>query len=158
MVDRPEIVLFGNDLRLRGPVMYLGPNGLTIRSIENRKVRITRFVSKGDDQFAECDADLKEVISTMVDLGSSYGEVIRTLYALRTEEFLDARVEVNAIPRSDRKYLGNSDAHDSFDATGEADWGDDDDDEEEDDDEDEDEDDDDNEAFSSSDKLIPAFD
>ncbi|MEX0791791.1 MAG: flagellar basal body P-ring protein FlgI [Pirellulaceae bacterium] len=109
MVDRPEIVLFGNDTRLRGPVTYLGANGLTIRSVDNRKVRITRFVSRGDDQFAECESDVKEVIRTLVDLGAEYGEVIRTLFALREEEYILARVEVNAMPRSDRKYLGDSD-------------------------------------------------
>jgi len=123
MVDRPEIVLFGDDTRLRGPVTYLGANGLTIRSVDNRKVRITRFVSRGDDQFAECESDIKEVIRTLVDLGAEYGEVIRTLFALRKEEYILARVEVNAMPRSDRKYLGGSDA---FDATEEdEDWDDD---------------------------------
>lgn len=152
MVDRPEIVLFGNDMRLRGPVTFLGANGLTIRSIDNRKVRITRFVTRGDDQFAECDGDIKEVIRTLVDLGAEYGEVIRTLFALREEEYIVARVEVNAMPRSDRKYLGDSSA---FDATDDDDW---DDDEDEEDLVEEDDDDEEIEVPIGGDIVIPDFD
>ncbi|WP_207398060.1 flagellar basal body P-ring protein FlgI [Bremerella alba] len=103
--DRPEIVIFGSDVRLTGEVAFVGQNGLTIRSSGHRQVKITRFQPGGGEVEKECSSELKEVIKSLTEVECGYGEIIRNVFALRNEGFLTARVEVNAMPRPDRNYV-----------------------------------------------------
>lgn len=103
--DRPEIVIFGTDVRLTGEVAFVGQNGLTIRSSGHRKIKVTRFQAGGSELEKECSSDLKEVIKALTEVECSYGEVVRNVFALRNEGYVTARVEVNAMPRPDRSYV-----------------------------------------------------
>ncbi|PQO33419.1 hypothetical protein C5Y96_11275 [Blastopirellula marina] len=103
--DRPEIAIFGTDVRLNGDVAFVGQNGLTIRSSGHRKVTVTRFQPGGGELDKECSNDLKEVIKALTEIECGYGEIVRNIFALRNEGYLTARVEVNAMPRPDRNYV-----------------------------------------------------
>ncbi|MEW4452192.1 flagellar basal body P-ring protein FlgI [Bremerella sp. JC817] len=103
--DRPEIVIFGNEVRLEGDVAYIGPEGLTIRSDGHRKLRIVRFQPDGSELEQYCSSELKDVIKSLATIDCGYGEIVRTVFALRNEGYLNVRVEVNAMPRPDRKYV-----------------------------------------------------
>ncbi|QDU75327.1 flagellar basal body P-ring protein [Bremerella volcania] len=103
--DRPEIVVFGTEVRLNGDVAFVGQNGLTIRSSGHRKVKVTRFQADGGELEKECSSDLKEIIKALTEVECGYGEIVRNVFALRNEGYLTARVEVNAMPRPDRSYV-----------------------------------------------------
>ncbi len=103
--DRPEIVIFGNDVRLMGEVGFVGEEGVTIRSSGHRKVKVVRFQPGGGELTQECSTDLKDVIKALTTIDCGYGEIVRTVFALRNEGFLSARVEVNSMPRPDRSYI-----------------------------------------------------
>jgi len=103
--NRPEVVIFGSDVRLTGEVAFVGQNGLTIRSSGHRKVKVTRFQPGGGELEKECPSDLKEIIKALTEVECGYGEVVRNVFALRNEGYLTARVEVNAMPRPDRNYV-----------------------------------------------------
>lgn len=103
--DRAEIAVFGNDVRLEGDVMFVGQDGLTIKSNGHRKLKVIRFMSGGEEESRECSTDVVQLIQTLTDIDCQYGEIVRTLFALRNEGFLSVRVEVNAMPRRDRSYI-----------------------------------------------------
>ncbi len=103
--DRPEVVIFGTDVRLTGEIAFVGQNGLTIRSSGHRKVKVTRFQPGGGELEKECASDLKEIIKALTEVECGYGEIVRNVFALRNEGYLTARVEVNAMPRPDRNYV-----------------------------------------------------
>ncbi len=103
--DRAEIAIFGTDVRLQENVSYVGPNGLTIRSNGHRKLKLVRFKPQGGEEVQECSTEVTQVVKALDNLGSGYGEIVRTLFALRKEGFMNVRVEVNSMPRPDRSYI-----------------------------------------------------
>ena len=107
--DRAEITIFGNDVRVEGNVGYIGPEGLTIRTDGHRQLKVMRFKAGGDEIQQTCSTELKEVIKALTAVDCDYGEIVRTVFALRKEGYLAARVEVNAMPRPDRGYVRSED-------------------------------------------------
>ncbi|RCS44734.1 hypothetical protein DTL42_17605 [Bremerella cremea] len=103
--DRPEITVFGNDVRLEGDVIFIGQNGLTIRSNGHRKLKVMRFTAGEEEEIRECSTDVVQLIRALTDLDCQYGEIVRTLFGLRNEGYMSVRVEVNAMPRPDRSYI-----------------------------------------------------
>ncbi|WP_158265023.1 HEAT repeat domain-containing protein [Blastopirellula marina] len=103
--DRAEIAIFGSDVRLEGNVLFVGQDGLTIKSTGHRKLKVVRFMAGGEEESRECSTDVVELVQALTDIDCQYGEIVRTLFALRSEGFLTARVEVNAMPRRDRSYI-----------------------------------------------------
>lgn len=103
--DRAEIAIFGTDVRLEEKVSFIGPNGLTIRGIGPRKLKVTRFKPAGGELVEECSTEVTQLIKALSAVECGYGEIVKTIYSLRNEGFLSVRVEVNSIPRPDRSYL-----------------------------------------------------
>ncbi|PQO37294.1 HEAT repeat domain-containing protein [Bremerella cremea] len=106
--DRAEIAVFGTDVRLQGDVIFIGQDGLTIRSSGHRKLKVMRFSAGGEEEVRECSTEVVQLIRTLTEMDCKYGEVVRTLFGLRNEGYMSVRVEVNAMPRPDRSYIKSS--------------------------------------------------
>jgi len=103
--DRAEIVIFGTEVRTNPEVTYIGPSGLTIRSSGHRQLKVIRFKANGEEIVQNCSNDVTKMIQAMVACECGYGEIVKTVFALNKQGFLDTRVEANAMPRPDRDYL-----------------------------------------------------
>jgi len=103
--NHAEIVIFGNDVRCSDKISYIGDNGLTIQGVGHRKLKITRFKSADEEVSTTSSTNMTELIQALAVVESDYGDTIKNLFALRNEGAFDFRLEVDAMPRSDRNYL-----------------------------------------------------
>ncbi|PQO27821.1 flagellar basal body P-ring protein FlgI [Blastopirellula marina] len=115
--DRAEIAVFGTDVRVEGDVIFIGQDGLTIRSNGHRKLKVMRFSAGGEEEVRECSSDVVQLIRTLTDLDCQYGEIVRTLFGLRNEGYMSVRVEVNAMPRPDRSYIKSDEEEGKLDSS-----------------------------------------
>ncbi|MCA9269034.1 MAG: flagellar basal body P-ring protein FlgI, partial [Planctomycetales bacterium] len=99
-----EIVQFGEDIRLRTPLALATDSHLTIKSVGDDQVRISRFAPGEEDQQVVCSPRLADVIRQLGAVGAEYADVVSLLQKARQEGFLDVRLKVEALPRSGRTY------------------------------------------------------
>lgn len=107
---RAEIVLFGQDQRLQGP-MYLEAGGrITVRhSRENPgEVVISRFAAGEPDQQRVVSSQVDAVIRGIAELGGHYPDVVQALTQAKTQGALPSRFEVDALPEAGRAYDRNT--------------------------------------------------
>ncbi|PHS00318.1 MAG: hypothetical protein COA78_24150 [Blastopirellula sp.] len=117
---RSEMVIFGSKVQVQGPIAMVRPGGMTIRSLDSNRLRISYFSAGQDDRNIVCNRDLSDVCKAIVDLGGSYSDLIRICFELQKSGSLNARVEIDALPSSNRVYyVENED--DSADLTASAD-------------------------------------
>ena len=102
-VQRPEIVLFGQHQPLVPPAFLCAGKDIMVKGLEDGRLRLTRFTN-GDkeDQQETCDANVDQLIRSIVRLGGGYAEVVQALQEARQGGYLDSKVVVNAIARPDR--------------------------------------------------------
>ena len=102
--ERPEIVLFGTEIRLESPtVIFAGPQ-IMIKSEGADRMKVSRFTLGQGDTFQYCTSRLTDVIRTMVVLGASYTDVVSAITQARDRGSLKARVAFEALPRQGRQY------------------------------------------------------
>lgn len=99
---RCEVVLFGNDIKLRGPFTLPVGSEYTIRvpSIGG-EATVTRIVKvRGDlqEKKLKCPTDLAAVLVTMGKLGAGYAESVELIRRADKAEVLSAQVVLDAIP------------------------------------------------------------
>lgn len=101
---RPEIVLFGFDQKLESPnFLFAGPNLLIMRENGNT-VRVSKYASGNNDQHEVCSNKVEDVLRAVVKLGGGYPEAIQAIQEAKAKGFLQARVEVDALPHPGRIY------------------------------------------------------
>jgi hypothetical protein len=101
---RPEIVVFGNQLELRTPLLLFAGKELMIDGREGDTLKLTRFTPGRQDRPEHCSARLDDVIRAVVKLGGTYPDVVQVLQQAKRNEHLAARVVVDAIARPGRPY------------------------------------------------------
>ena len=102
---QPEVVLFGKDLQLKTPLVLFAGKEITIKSLDNGRLKVSRFSSNMPDTSEECSTKLAEVIRTVVKLGGTYPDIVSVLRQAKTKIYIDARFAVEALPRSGRKFF-----------------------------------------------------
>jgi len=110
---RPEIVVFGNDVRLRPPPFLFAGKNLMIKEAESDRLKIIRFSARKEDEVKYCSTRLDDVLRTIVELGGRYEDAFRCLRDAKARNYLDARVVVDALPRPGRTYRRHEAAHDT---------------------------------------------
>ncbi len=101
---RPEIVLFGQNQKLQAPLsLKAGPN-ITVNSIGNDQVSISRFNVGMADQKRIVSMQVADVIRGIVDLGGTYPDVVQMLQNAKASKSLLSRFEIDALPQAGRRY------------------------------------------------------
>jgi flagellar basal body P-ring protein FlgI len=102
---RPEIVLFGQGQRLESPSFLFAGKQILIKRQNEQTVKVSRFSSgSNDDKHETCSTNLEDVLRAIVKLGGGYAEAIQCIEEAKSKGFLEARVEIDALPRPGRAY------------------------------------------------------
>lgn len=99
-----EIVLFGRDIRLSHPLVLLTDSRVTIKSLDNGQMQVSRYAPGEDDRQVVCSSKLDDVIRQMVAVGATYPDIVNIVQQAKKQGNLTARVEVDALPRPGRTY------------------------------------------------------
>lgn len=113
---RPEIVVFGHHIEVRPPkYLFAGPN-ILIKGTEEGKLKVSRFQAGDDeDRHEVCPADLNSMIRAIERLGGGYAEVMQAIHEAKKQGDLQARVVVDAIPHTRRRYERDADRDEASD-------------------------------------------
>ena len=114
--ERPEIVLFGQEICFQTPAaVFAGPR-ILIKSEDSGRLKISRFSLGKDDVSEYCTTQVADVIRTMVKLGGNYADVVAALTQAKQRGVLTARVAFDALPRPGRQYYLDQETPDETDA------------------------------------------
>jgi hypothetical protein len=107
--QRPEVVIFGTDQRMKPPPYLLGKSEILIKGVDDEHVRVSRFRPGKEDQQVVCSNLLADIIPAIVQVGGGYVEVLQIIRAAKKEGYLEGRVAVEALPREGREYYRDED-------------------------------------------------
>lgn len=102
--ERPEIVLFGQDMRMLAPQGIFAGKQIMLTSTDPEQIRISRFTPGKDDRIVYSGLAVEQVIRGIVSVGGTYGDVIQALQEAKQAGLLSARLEVNAVPQAGAAY------------------------------------------------------
>ncbi len=106
---RPEIVLFGADMRLNNPQFLNAGKRIMIKGLETGEIKVSRFAPGEEDKSEVCSNQLDKLIRTLVQFGAGYSDVIQFLNEAKAAGCLSVRIAVEALPTPGRKYQRSSD-------------------------------------------------
>jgi len=101
---RPEVVLFGQDQRIRSPLSVEAGNQIMVTSTKPGEVSVAKFAVNEPDQKRFVSDRLDEVIRAIVELGGTYPDVVQFLQETQTAGALEARFAIEALPEMGRTY------------------------------------------------------
>ncbi len=103
---RAELVFFGADHRLRGPVFLEAGGNIVVRSSRDKpdEVVVSRFAVGEPDQQRVVSNRLDAVVRAIVELGGTYPDTVQALTQAKAAGALTARFEVDALPEIGRIY------------------------------------------------------
>ena len=108
--QRPEIVLFGGDHRLRPPVLLFAGKHTMVKEGSLNELTVRRYATDdAKDVTQQCPARLDELIRTLVGLGASYPDVVQVITQAAKNKNLSSRVVFDAVPELGRKYYRHGD-------------------------------------------------
>lgn len=101
---RPEIVMFGQGLRLTLPVSLEAGKSIVVNGREGDQVTVSKFAVGEPDQKRVVSNQVEEILRAIVDLGGNYPDAVQFLQQAKTNHVLACRLEVDALPNPDRRY------------------------------------------------------
>ena len=115
---RPEVVIFGPDVPLDGPLMLEAGNEIVVRGDGSGSMSVTRFsLDPMEDEEGEprpteikANATAAELARTIVQIGGRYPDVLQVLHEAKTKGVLECRLEIEATPDPFRYYERETDA------------------------------------------------
>ncbi len=101
---RPEIVVFGQGQRIDPPAFLFAGKDIMIKAVDREKLKVSSFKPGKETESVFCSPTVDDLIHAIVDLGGGYQEVLAAIQAAKNGGYLDARVEVGALPSPTRAY------------------------------------------------------
>jgi hypothetical protein len=101
---RPEIVVFGDGQRIDPPAFLFAGKDIIIKAVDREKLKVSSFKPGKETESVFCAPTVDDLIHAIVDLGGGYQEVLVAMQAAKNGGYLDARVEVGALPSPTRLY------------------------------------------------------
>ncbi|MDA7977525.1 MAG: flagellar basal body P-ring protein FlgI [Pirellulales bacterium] len=107
---QPEVVVFGNNIRLLTPFVLDAGAEILVRGQKDGSVLVSKISLNQPDQKRMVSSDIDEVIRTIAELGGQYHDVVELLQEASKRGLLsnNCRLEVDAIPKSGRRYTPES--------------------------------------------------
>jgi flagellar basal body P-ring protein FlgI len=115
--ERPEIVLFGQDMRMGPPQGVFAGKQIMLTATDAEQIKISRFTPGQEDKVTYTGIAVEQVIRGIVSLGGTYGDVIQALQEAKQAGLIPARVEVDALPRTGIAYARDESAPQGPEAT-----------------------------------------
>lgn len=110
---RPEVVLFGNDIRLTRPFALDAGPMIFVNGQAGEQVVVTKFGRL--DEKRQVSDRLDDIIRAVVDLGGTYPDVFQMLCQADQAKVLSCRLAIDCLPEANRVYVrpgGNDDGDD----------------------------------------------
>lgn len=106
----PEIVLFGQDHRLRLPLVLDAGQRILVNGLEGEQITVSFFSPGAPTQQRSIPNRVDDLIRAVVDLGGDYPDVIQMLQQANDAGVLSSRFRVNALPEAGRDVGERADA------------------------------------------------
>lgn len=109
LVEKQEIVLFGNDLPIPISGFVLGPGGIVLKgeSGSSSAIRISRFRPGIADRRAVVDANIGGLVSGVGKIGGDYGDCISLLRSAKEKGFISCDLAIDPLPKPPNSIQGN---------------------------------------------------
>ncbi len=98
-----EIVLFGRNQRLRGPVSLEAGKDILVVCRKPGEVTVSRFAVGEPDQRRSVSDRLEDIIRAIAELGGTYPDVVQALQEAHAAGALEGRLEIDALPQVGRR-------------------------------------------------------
>ena len=102
--ERPEVVVFGNEQRIATPLMILVGKSIIVKDDGRQRIRVTRYLPGKKDQSRTCPATANELVRTLIELDTTYPDIVTVLQEAKSQGALDARLVFDAIAKAGRTY------------------------------------------------------
>lgn len=101
---RSEIVIYGDGVKLRGPVAPIAVGGEFTVSVPEgetfaKVTRVVKAAAGAEVKEARCSPSLSSVLNTMASLGGGYAEAVEFVRKADRAEALGGRLVIDAVPR-----------------------------------------------------------
>ncbi len=100
--SQPEVVLFGAQQQLLPTDFLFAGKNIVVKRVGAEELRISRFEPGKEDEVTTSSTHLDDVIRTTAKLGGHYEDILQLVHEAKKQNFLAARVVVDAIPSSSR--------------------------------------------------------
>jgi flagellar basal body P-ring protein FlgI len=99
--NRPEIVLFGDDILFAPPFSIVAGGEFTVTAGQNDDhCTITRISLRNGKSTKQCSLKLDDMLHTLADLGGTYSDAMEVLRHADRQQCLNCRVGVDALPQA----------------------------------------------------------
>lgn len=99
---KPELTLIGEDQTVSDNFLIVEP-GLTMRSLGDGTVKITRFTRRDGNPSFTCSNQVSDIVKSMVDLDMDYGAVLDLFQKAKSANMLNSKLVIDARPKPRRK-------------------------------------------------------
>jgi flagellar basal body P-ring protein FlgI len=100
-VERPEIVLFGHDIPMGPPQGIFAGKQILLTSPDPEQIKLSHNAPGKETRVQYVGPTVEQVVRGIVSLGGTYGDVIQALQEAKQEGLIEARIEIDAVPRTD---------------------------------------------------------
>ena len=70
-----------------------------MHKIYNGKVKLTKFTRRDGDQTTTCSNQVADVISSLVQIGLDYGQILDLFQKAKSSEMLNSKLVIDATPK-----------------------------------------------------------
>ena len=102
--ERPEIVIFGEELQLKSPAMLFAGSRMLVETEGPDRLKVSYFSVGSEDRVQRCQNELSALIRAMVAAGGAYTDVVAAINDAKQKGALLARVKFDALPQPGRRY------------------------------------------------------
>ena len=104
MSRRPEIVVFGGDIRIQPKEFLYASKQIMIRPTTDGQLRVSRFQPGKQDLFATCDTRVASLVKTIATVGGGYSDIVQCMNNAKSSGAINAEVFIGARPRPAWSY------------------------------------------------------
>jgi HEAT repeat protein len=101
--SQPEIVVFGDQLEILPPDFTFAGKHIIIKRVGPQELRVSCFQpGQENDKVEICSTRLTDCIATVARLGGHYEDMLHLVHEAKKQNYIAARVVVDALPQSSR--------------------------------------------------------
>lgn len=100
---RPEVVLFGRQHQLATPIKLQAGKSIDVVG-DGDQLTVAKYLPDQPVQRRQVPNDVDQLLRAVAELGGDYGGIVQMLTEAKAKKALLSRLEIDALPRSDRVY------------------------------------------------------
>ena len=104
MSRRPEIVVFGGDIRIQPKDFLYASKQIMINPTADGQLRVSHFQPGKQDLFATCDTRVASLVKAIATVGGGYSDIVQCMNNAKLAGVINAEVFVGARPRPAWSY------------------------------------------------------